>query len=79
MQSEAGQLWGVSNVIWGLLYYLGIVGLSFAVALVPAAILPQVKKIRALMIVFGFLYSGYLVFYQATQLGQYCVLCLIYF
>jgi protein-disulfide isomerase/uncharacterized membrane protein len=76
LQSDAGKLAGVSNVVWGLLYYLVIAGLGFLVSRTSGTRLQQLKQLRAALIAIGFLYSGYLVYYQATQIGAFCKLCL---
>jgi uncharacterized membrane protein/predicted DsbA family dithiol-disulfide isomerase len=75
--SEASKLFGVSNIVWGLLFYLTLTALSFAVPLVGASIRSRLKQVRALMIVGGVAYSSYLVYYQATEIGEYCLLCLM--
>lgn len=75
--SDAGSMFGVSNVVWGLLYYLALAGLSFVTVAVTEGALARVKKYRALAIVAGFVYSLYLVYVQYVILDQLCRLCLI--
>lgn len=77
IQSGASTLLGVSNAIWGFGFYLVVAALSFALPFVRERTLRTLKRVRALLIAFGFLYSAYLVFYQVTEIGEYCVLCLI--
>lgn len=75
-QSEASTLFGVSNAIWGFVFYLAVVGLSLALPFVVRQRQPLVKRARAALIAFGFLYSLYLVYFQSIQLDTFCALCL---
>lgn len=74
-QSGASELLGVSNAVWGILFYLVIAALSFALPF-AARKAATIKKARAGLVVLGFLYSLYLVYYQTVQLDTFCVLCL---
>ncbi len=76
LQSGASELFGVSNVVWGFLFYLFLAGLSFAVATAGAARRPALKKARAGLLGFGFFYSLYLVYYQYAYVEEWCALCL---
>jgi protein-disulfide isomerase/uncharacterized membrane protein len=76
-QSDAGSMLGVSNIIWGLAFYVGLSILSFATVAVDSQKLATVKQFRAAAIGVGFLYSLYLVYIQSVQIGEYCKLCLI--
>ncbi|MDX1430668.1 MAG: vitamin K epoxide reductase family protein, partial [Rhodothermales bacterium] len=76
-ESDAGTLLGVSNVVLGLAFYLGLVGISFKVTSASVRTITTWKRLRALAIVVGFCYSLYLVYVQYFQLGQFCRLCLI--
>lgn len=76
VQSEASTLFGVSNILWGLLFYFVITALSVALPFFADKALANVKRIRALLIGGGFLYAMYLVYVQSFQIGEYCVLCL---
>ena len=75
--SDAGKLFGVSNIVWGLLYYLLVAWMGAAVMLVGDALRVKIKQARAVLITFGFLYSAYLFFVQYVQIGEFCLLCLI--
>lgn len=75
-QSEASQLFGVSNAVWGFLFYALIAGMSLALPTAGRRV-ASLKKARALLIGVGFAYSMYLVYYQAAELNEFCVLCLI--
>lgn len=75
IQSDAGSLFGMSNAVWGLLFYAGLAGLSFGIGMGK---LPAVaRKARGAMIYVGLAYSAYLVYVQASQIGAWCKLCLI--
>ncbi len=74
--SGASTLFGVSNAIWGFVFYLVVAALSLALPLVARGRQAAVKRLRGGLIAFGFLYSLYLVFYQVAQVGTFCVLCL---
>ncbi|MCB0720042.1 MAG: vitamin K epoxide reductase family protein [Bacteroidetes bacterium] len=77
VNSDAGKLLGVSNVIWGLGFYLVIAALSFLVVTRPVNEVRKFKSLRAVMLIGGILYSGYLSYVQYFQLGEFCKLCLI--
>jgi uncharacterized membrane protein/thiol-disulfide isomerase/thioredoxin len=76
VQSDAGKLFGVSNGIWGLLFYVVVTALSAGVAFATSNMLLRLKQVRAALIVFGFLYSMYLVSVSVFQIGELCMLCL---
>ena len=75
--SEASTVFGVSNAIWGFVFYLVVAGLSLALSFVAARRVPQLKRLRAGLITAGLLYSAYLVYVQSAEIGTFCVLCLI--
>ena len=77
VQSSAGTLFGVSNVVLGIAFYLVLVGLSLGVAYAAGPTRGRLKQLRTAVVTGGFLYSLYLVYYQSFVVGQYCVLCLI--
>jgi uncharacterized membrane protein len=76
-RSQAGSLLGVSNVIWGGLFYLALTALSLALVRVGPSGVQRLKRIRAAAIVFGFAYSLYLSYVQYSDIGEYCKLCLM--
>ena len=76
VRSSAGQLFGISNVVWGLLFYVGVAALSAGVSFSAQGRRPLYKRLRAVVIAGGFLYSAYLIFYQYAVLGEFCALCL---
>ncbi len=76
IQSDAGTLFGISNSVWGLVFYGGIFALSLAVSF-GGGRSRQARTLRQAVISVGFLYAGYLVYVQAFQIGAFCKLCLI--
>ncbi len=76
IQSDAGSLFGVSNAVWGLLFYVGLAALSFLIGM-GSQLASRGRALRAAMIYGAFFYSAYLVYVQATQIGAWCKLCLI--
>lgn len=75
--SAAGTFLGVSNTLWGLVFYLGVGLLTGIAAVGPAEWLRPSKWARFGLVGFGFVYSIYLTLYQFTQLDARCLLCLI--
>ncbi len=74
--SDAGQLFGISNVYWGILFYTILSYLGFLVGRAKPGQVQKPKKIRGAMIGAGFLYSLYLVNVQINGIGELCALCL---
>lgn len=71
--SAAGTFLGVSNVFWGLLFYVGVAGLRFA--MIPTGAPRKTLRTASLgLAAIGFAYSVYLVSVQASM-GAWCVLC----
>jgi len=75
--SDAGSLFGVSNAVWGLLFYLGLVAVGALAGLPNTGRVPWWRRLRAVMLTGGIAYSAWLVTVQATQLDAFCRLCLI--
>lgn len=75
-QSEASNLFGVSNSTWGLLFYLAVASLTALAAFNVRGKLEQFKWARAALIFVGFAYTLYLVYYQFFGIGELCALCL---
>ncbi len=64
---------GVSNVVWGGLFY----GLIAALRLGYGATADGRLRLASLAVAGGgLLYSGYLVYLQAAVIGQFCALCM---
>jgi len=77
LQSDAGELLGISNILWGLLFYVGLALVSFRALTQRGSDLRAAKLIRTVMIAAGLAYSGYLSWVQFSQLEEYCKLCLM--
>ena len=73
----AGSAWasmfGVSNIIWGLLFYGLVTALRLAYAWTGDN---RVRLVSAGVVGVGLLYSAFLVYIQAAQIGSFCVLCM---
>lgn len=76
-QSDASTLLGISNSIWGILFYASIALLTAAAAFIGTPGRTRFKWARATLIGIGFLYSMYLVYYQFFELSELCALCLV--
>ena len=79
---DSFKILGVSNIYWGMLYYsilafLSIGTLSVGIKNISSKFKYIFIKLRNYLILFGFLYSLFLVFYQHFIIGQYCSLCLL--
>ncbi|GIV60257.1 vitamin K epoxide reductase family protein [Rhodocaloribacter litoris] len=77
VQSDAGKVFGVSNVVWGLLFYVLVAWMSAAVVFVGDGWRAKIKQARAVLLFFGFAYSAYLLYVQSVQIGEFCLLCLM--
>ncbi len=74
--SDAGKMFGISNVYWGMGFYALLSILGFMVGGAKEETVQKFKQMRAGMIGLGFLYSVYLVNVQINGIGEYCALCL---
>ncbi len=77
VQSPAGTLLGVSNIVWGALFYAAVALLSALALLRPALHRYRYKLLRAGLLGMGLLYTLYLLYYQAFKLATFCALCLV--
>ncbi len=77
VQSDAGEIFGVSNAVAGMLFYLLVGGFTFALLFASEDARVRMKQLRALLVAGGFAYSLYLVYYQAAVIGEFCLLCTI--
>jgi len=75
-ESEAGKIFGLSNAIWGFLFYALLAGISAIIALGSEQRRLVLKQARAAIIGVGFLYSLYLSYMQSFVIGELCALCL---
>ncbi len=74
--SDAGKMFGISNVYWGMVFYALLSLVGFLVGRARATEVQKFKQIRAGLVGLGFLYSVYLVNVQVNGIGEYCALCL---
>ena len=77
LDSEMGNILGISNVYWGITFYLSLVFLHLILFFGSTSIQKILKIVRVLAISCGLFYSVFLVFYQKTVLDEYCALCLM--
>ncbi len=76
-ESAVGKPLGVSNAVWGGLFYLTVAALCGVIGLGAQTGGWWLKKARAALIGAGFLYSLFLTVYQFVVLPARCPLCLI--
>lgn len=77
LASSAAQFLGLSNLSWGLGFYLVVALLTVVIFWVRPAIRRWMQGARVAVITAGLIYSGYLLYVQVTQLHAFCVLCLV--
>jgi protein-disulfide isomerase/uncharacterized membrane protein len=75
VNSSAGTIFGVSNVLFGGVFYLGLLALRTLVLAIPARA-AALRTASLGVAAGGFAYAVYLVGYQNLVLDRYCVLCL---
>lgn len=75
--SQAGTVMGVSNTVWGMIFYALVAILSILLVFLPVQWRRSCRLLRGGLIAFAFFYSGYLVYYQFAELEQLCILCMI--
>lgn len=74
---EAGShLFGVSNAAWGYAFYFGLALLSFGKIVTSATWARRLHWVAEGVVTLGFLYSAWLLYFQAFVAGAFCVLCL---
>lgn len=76
LQSDPAPL-GISSSVWGLLFYIVVAGACAGIAFLGDERRVLLKKARAAMVGFGFLYSMFLTGYQFFVLPERCLLCLL--
>ncbi len=76
VQSEAGTFLGVSNIVWGFVFYFLVTLLSVLWIVAPPGVAEWVRIALGVLVGWGFLYTAYLVWYQHHVLRKYCPLCL---
>ena len=77
LDSEYSKFLGISNVYWGLLFYLILSSMGVLILNSDGNKQKYFRLIRLLMICAGLLYSIYLIYTQYFVLGEFCALCLM--
>jgi protein-disulfide isomerase/uncharacterized membrane protein len=75
--SRWGTVFGISNILLGMMFYVGVAALRAARPFVAEHVRPTVRAVSFGVVGAGFAYSMFLVGVQAFDLGQFCTLCLI--
>src|SRR6056297_1229263 len=75
VSSGAGTFLGLSNITWGLGFYLTIALLTLTLFLGRAAWRAAIHGTRLAGLIGGTLYAGYLVYVQVGVIGALCALC----
>lgn len=76
-QSDAGKLFGISNIVFGFFFFGTIAALSFATILGRNETVAKLRKASLIVATLGIGYALYLFGYQVFVLGMFCKLCLI--
>lgn len=76
LASSAGTFLGLSNITWGLGFYLAIAVVTFAIFGLGARWRAWLHGARAAGLTAGLAYTGYLVYVQVAVLESLCALCL---
>lgn len=72
----SSHLFGVSNAAWGYAFYFTLALLAFAKIVVSAPWARRFHVVGEGVVAVGFVYSAYLLYFQAFVAGAFCVLCL---
>ncbi|MFV1980961.1 MAG: vitamin K epoxide reductase family protein, partial [Rhodothermia bacterium] len=76
LQSDAGKLFGISNIVYGFFFFGAIAVMSFASVLAQKETAKKIRKASFVVASIGVAYALYLFSYQVFVLGQFCQLCL---
>ena len=68
-------LFGVSNITWGLLFYSAIIAVTIVAVWASPQVRRWVRAGRAVMLSSGVGYSAYLTYVQVAVIDPFCVLC----
>ena len=68
-------LFGVSNITWGLLFYSAIIAVTIVAVWASPQVRRWVRAGRAMMLSSGVGYSAYLTYVQVAVIDPFCVLC----
>ena len=74
---DSFKILGLSNIYWGLIYYISILLFGVIPLISNLTINQTIIKLRNYSIVFGSIYSLFLIFYQYFKLEAFCSLCLV--
>jgi protein-disulfide isomerase len=77
LSSGASTFLGLSNITWGLGFYLFVAVVTFALFQVRSFWRRWIHGVRAGGLTAGIVYSGYLVYVQVSTLDALCALCLV--
>ncbi len=77
VSSSAGTVLGLSNITWGLGFYVAIALLSLGMFAIRSRWRAWVHGGRLTLIVAGAAYSGYLTYVQVSVLNTMCALCMV--
>ena len=69
------ELFGVSNLTWGLLFYSSIIAITIVVMWAAPQVRRWVRAGRAMMLSSGVGYSAYLTYVQVAVIGRFCMFC----
>lgn len=69
------ELFGVSNLAWGLLFYSAIIAITIIVMWAAPQVRRWVRAGRAMMLSSGVGYSAYLTYVQVAVIEPFCMLC----
>lgn len=76
VRSDAGKLFGISNIVYGFFFFGTIAALSFAAILSRNEKARKVKLAGFILSAVGICYALFLFSYQVFVLGEFCQLCL---
>ena len=69
------ELFGVSNLTWGLLFYSAIIAITIVVMWAAPQVRRWIRAGRAMMLSSGVGYSTYLTYVQVAVIEPFCMLC----
>lgn len=77
VNSNAGEVLGISNSIWGFLFYFFIAGITLILQFFRGRFALPLLRIREIVVLSGFCYTLFLVYYQTFVVRAFCALCLV--
>jgi predicted DsbA family dithiol-disulfide isomerase/uncharacterized membrane protein len=76
VQSDAGKLFGISNIVYGFFFFGAMATLSFGAILAREERAKKLKLAGFISSAIGICYALFLFSYQVFALGEFCQLCL---